>query len=76
MLDNAADQMASYWKNTTFDGHAVIPITVPSNDGETTYNIHEDVHRFAYASRRAFEDDTTLQNLEKLFQILSMSSEE
>ena len=40
MLDNAANMLGKYWDCCTFDGHPVVPITIPS-DEDKTYDEHE-----------------------------------
>ena len=66
MLDNAADILAKYWDSCSYDGHAVIPITVPSTTSQT-YNEHEDILKFVAAPLRDFKASAKLRAHRKKF---------
>ena len=66
MSDNAADILAKYWDFCSYDGHAVIPFTVPSTTSQT-YNEHEDILKFVTAPLRDFKASAKLRAHRKNF---------
>ena len=66
MLDNAADILAKYWDCCSYDGHAVIPINVPSTTSQT-YNEHGDILKFVVAPLRDFKASAKLRAHRKKF---------
>lgn len=67
MHPSSADNLSSYWKNLTFDGHAVIPIPIPSKETNKFYNDHDNNHRFVEAPLRDFKTVEYLKKLQKEF---------
>ena len=69
MLDNAAYRLGQYWDCCTFDGHPVIPITIPSEESEV-YDEHNDILRLVGAPMKEFEKDKKTANNEEDLQNL------
>lgn len=46
MLDIACITFGRYCSNCSFDGHTVIPVTIPSNQTNLIYNVHGKVQSF------------------------------
>ena len=68
MLDLAAERLASYWRNVTYDGHAVVPISILSRE---TNKIYDDHDTFVEAPLRDFNTKNDLKNLRKEFKFLT-----
>ena len=62
MLDKAADELAKYWRCCTYDGHVVVPITVPSH-GKKMNDEQDELLRFLAAPLRNFHTDKKLQSM-------------
>ena len=71
MLDTAADLLGKYWNCCTFDGHPIVPITVPS-DEDKTYDEHDDILRLIGAPMKELESDKKLQSFRKKFKFIAM----
>lgn len=57
MLEKAANTLATYWKNLSYDGNPVIPIIMKENDREKeSYHDHKTVEELVYASKKALDE--------------------
>ena len=75
MLDEAANQLVHHWENITYDGHAVVPMTVPSNNTSRSYCDHQRVEKCVHANVKALREDPDLLPLVREFQFLCLHAD-
>ena len=67
MQQNAANKLAMYWQNISYDGNPVIPIPIEEEIGNF-YRDHDAVEELMYASKRVLDQENKqLRNLRKEF---------
>ena len=76
MLDNASQLLVKYWEGMTYDTYPVIPISIPSKEGECRYSDHDTVTRFVNARLADFNaNDQSLILLRKEFNFFAVHAD-
>ena len=70
MLDEAANILATYWNHLRYDGNAVIPVVIPSNNTNSTFKDHKEIENFVNAPLRQFKTDEDLRKIREEFRDL------
>ena len=68
MLDIACNTLGRYRSNCSFDGHAVIPVTIPCDQTNLIYNDHGKMQSFIDASVCELNHNKEMKPLQKSFQ--------